>query len=75
MRAVYDEALAVLASLGFEPFDDVGAPFDPARHEAVGTVDLDGEPGRIVAAVRSGYTHGDTTARPAQVIVSRTHPD
>jgi molecular chaperone GrpE len=75
VRAVYEEALAVLASLGFEPFDDVGAPFDPARHEAVGTMDLDTEPGRIVAAVRSGYTHGDTIARPAQVIVSRTHPD
>ena len=39
VRAVRDQALAVLARLGFPRLDDVGEPFDPARHEAVGAVE------------------------------------
>ena len=35
VRAVRDQALGVLTRLGFPRFDDVGEPFDPARHEAV----------------------------------------
>ena len=35
VRAVRDQALAVLDRLGFPRFDDVGEPFDPVRHEAV----------------------------------------
>ena len=37
-EAVRDQALDVLARLGFPRRDDVGAPFDPARHEAVAAV-------------------------------------
>ena len=36
VRAVRDQALDVLARLGFPRRDDRGARFDPARHEAVG---------------------------------------
>ena len=35
IRAVRDQAIAVLARLGFPRRDDVGTKFDPARHEAV----------------------------------------
>src|SRR3981081_4128756 len=35
VRAVYEQAVAVLARLGFPRFDDVGEPFDANRHEAV----------------------------------------
>ena len=37
--------------LGFPPIDDVGVPFDPARHEAVSVVtdDRSGAPGTVVA--------------------------
>src|ERR1700744_4937880 len=35
VQAVRDQALAVLAALDFPRRDDTGAPFDPARHEAV----------------------------------------
>ena len=33
----------------FPRFDDVGRPFDPARHEAVGTVEADAPAGTVVS--------------------------
>ena len=36
VRAVRDQAVGVLARLGFPRRDDLGANFDPARHEAIG---------------------------------------
>jgi molecular chaperone GrpE len=74
LRAVYEHAISLLARLGFERFDDVGQPFDPARHEAVGAVDADAPPGRIVATVRPGYEDADQVIRPARVVVARA-PD
>jgi molecular chaperone GrpE len=71
VRAVYEQAIALLARLGFERFEDVGQPFDPARHEAVGAIDADAPPGRIVATVRPGYEHADQVIRPARVVVAR----
>jgi molecular chaperone GrpE len=71
LRAVYEHAVSVLAGLGFVRFDDVGRPFDPARHEAVGAIDADAPPGRIVATVRPGYEDGDEVIRPARVVVAR----
>jgi molecular chaperone GrpE len=71
LRAVYEHAVSVLAGLGFVRFDDVGRPFDPVRDEAVGAVDADAPPGRIVATVRPGYQDGDQVIRPARVVVAR----
>ena len=52
-----------MTRLGFPRFDDVGRPFDPARHEAVGTVEADAPAGTVVATVRPGY--GTEEERPA----------
>jgi molecular chaperone GrpE len=71
VRAVRDQALSLLARLGFHRFDDVGKPFDPTRHEAVGVLDGEGEPGTVLAVVRPGYDAPGTILRPAGVIVSR----
>ena len=71
VRAVYEHAMSLLARLGFARFDDVGKPFDPARHEAVGAIDADAPPGSIVATVLPGYEHGDHVVRPARVVVAR----
>jgi molecular chaperone GrpE len=71
LRAVHQKALAVLASLGFEPFDDVGVPFDPARHEAISTVGSEREPGTVVAVIRPGWMHHGLVVRPAHVFVAR----
>jgi molecular chaperone GrpE len=71
LRAVRDHALAVLARLGFPRFEDVGAQFDPARHEAVSAVEADAPPGTVVAVVRPGYGSGEAVLRPAAVVVAR----
>jgi molecular chaperone GrpE len=71
VRAIYDQALRVFERLGFPRFEDVGAPFDPTRHEAVGAVESDTTPGTIAATTRAGYGKEREVLRPASVLVSR----
>ena len=72
IQAVRQQALGVLASLGFPRRDDTGATFDPARHEAVAaTYDPRVPPGTDVQVVRPGYGEPDRQLRPAQVVVAK----
>jgi molecular chaperone GrpE len=72
VRAVRDEALRVLADLGFPRRDDTGEPFDPARHEAVGSrPTADAPPGTVVQVLRPAYGSGENQLRPAMVVVAR----
>jgi molecular chaperone GrpE len=71
VRAVRDQALAVLAGLGFSRQDEVGVPFDPARHEVVNVVDdSDAEPGTVVRVLRPGYGTPERQLRPGAVTVA-----
>jgi molecular chaperone GrpE len=70
IAAIYEHALAVLARLGFERFEDVGAPFDPRRHEAVGAIPSDAPRGTVAVATRPGFGTDEEVLRPAAVIVS-----
>lgn len=73
VRAVRDQAVAVLARLGYELQDEAGVPFDPARHEVVAVVPPDEgtSPGLVVDVVRPGYGGPERQLRPAAVTVSR----
>ena len=72
IQAVRQQALDVLASLGFPRRDDTGATFDPARHEAIAvTHDPRVPPGTIVQVVLPGYGEPDRQLRPAQVVVAK----
>jgi molecular chaperone GrpE len=71
IQAVRDQALGVLAGLGYPRFDDSGKPFDPALHEAVGTTPTPDVPaGTIVHVVRPRYGEGTRVLRPAAVVVA-----
>jgi molecular chaperone GrpE len=71
VRAVHRQALAVLDELGFPRRDDAGKPFDPAHHEAVGTVaDEALVPGTVASVLRPGYGSDDEILRPAAVVVA-----
>jgi molecular chaperone GrpE len=71
VRAVRDQALAVLSRLGFPRRDDEGVTFDPARHEAVAVVPVpDAAAGTVVRVVRPGYGEEERQLRPASVVVA-----
>lgn len=72
VRAVREQALAVLDSLGFSRYDEVGVPFDPVRHEVVNVVeDSEAEPGTVVQVLRPGYGSAERQLRPGAVTVAR----
>lgn len=59
---------------GVEPLPAEGQPFDPAWHEAVGTVaheQAGAAPGTVVEVVRPGYRLGQRLLRPPRVIVAQ----
>ena len=61
-----------LAAAGAEPFNAVGEQFDPERHEAVDTIEVEPERDHTVTAEYSrGYTMGGQLLRPARVQVGR----
>jgi molecular chaperone GrpE len=71
LRASHRRLLALLASQGVTPFGSVGVPFDPASHEAVGSVASAEHPAGVVAEeLRPGYRWGEDVLRPAQVRVA-----
>jgi molecular chaperone GrpE len=71
IRAVHQQALSVLGDLGFRQRDDTGKAFDPALHEAVGTVaNEELVPGTVAHVVRPGYGSDDEILRPAAVVVA-----
>ena len=71
VRSVRDQAVSLLTALGFPRDEEVGTPFDPARHEAVTAVpDADADPGTVLHVVRPGYGRDDHQLRPASVVVA-----
>jgi molecular chaperone GrpE len=71
VRAVREQALSVLAELGFPRYDEVGVPFDPARHEVVSVEErADAEPGTVLRVLRPGYGEPERQLRPGAVTVA-----
>src|SRR5690348_6889929 len=54
MQSIRRKLLALLESQGVTPFESLGEPFNPERHEAIGTVDSnDYEPGSVAEELQS----------------------
>lgn len=63
---------SALAGAGVESVAAIGEQFDPERHEAVDTVEVEPEQDGLVTAEYSrGYRMGDQLLRPARVQVGR----
>jgi molecular chaperone GrpE len=72
VNVVYEQAVGVLAGLGYRRYGDTGRKFDPREHEVVSAVyDEEHEPGTIIDVVRPGYGDGTHQLRPASVVVVR----
>lgn len=70
IRMVRRNLRAALQSVGVEPIDALGKPFDPAVHEAVEKAQGEGEgPDRVVEDLRTGYTFRGQLLRPSMVKV------
>jgi molecular chaperone GrpE len=71
IRAVRDQAVAVLSSLGYPRQDATDVTFDPQEHEAVSVVpDSDAPVGTVLQVLRPGYGRGRQQLRPAAVVVA-----
>lgn len=61
----------IMDDFGITAIDPVGEPFDPSRHEALGTdTGTDIPPGHVTATLQKGYASGDRVLRPALVRVA-----
>ncbi|KKP94385.1 MAG: Protein GrpE [Candidatus Levybacteria bacterium GW2011_GWA2_36_13] len=64
-----DHFLDILRNEGVEKIDTIGRNFDPELMEAVAT--KQGEEGKVLEEVKTGYTLSGRIIRPAQVIVGK----
>ena len=71
LQAVRRKLLGLLESQGITPLRSVGEAFDPALHDAVGTVKSEElESGSVAEELQRGYRWGDDVIRPARVRVA-----
>ncbi len=73
VELTYQNMMRLLKREGVEEVAAEGEPFDPAWHEATGTVPCQAvglEPDTVAQVVRSGYRLDGRLLRPAQVIVA-----
>src|ERR1700744_4347052 len=71
VRAILDQAVQVLANLGYPRATETGVPFDPGRHEVVNVTDNGGRAtGTGLGGVGPGSGKGSQQLRPAAVVVS-----
>ena len=70
LYALQRRLLQVLETEGVRSFESVGHSFDPAVHEALGTVHSDRQaPGTVLDELSRGYHWRDEVLRPARVRV------
>lgn len=71
IRTVRDQAIELLARLGYPRHDETGVPFDPERHEAIKVIPFDdARPFTVLEVIRPGYGDGEHQLRPAAVVVA-----
>ncbi|MBI2969155.1 MAG: nucleotide exchange factor GrpE [Gammaproteobacteria bacterium] len=72
MNLTRKKFLDTLEKFGVKALDPQGEKFDPDRHEAISTQEVDGaEPGTIITVMQKGYVLNGRLVRPAMVVVAR----
>lgn len=76
VEMIYRQFLGALEKYKIRPFDSVGEPFNPEKHEAMAQQEHpDYDEDTIMAELQKGYYLEDRLLRPARVIVSRGQGD
>jgi molecular chaperone GrpE len=62
---------AAFEKSGLAEINPLDEKFDPHRHQAISTVEDDGEANRVLQVLQKGYALNERVIRPALVIVSK----
>lgn len=65
------QLVAAFEKSGLAEINPAGEKFDPHRHQAISTVEDEGEPNRVLQVLQKGYALNERVIRPALVIVSK----
>lgn len=65
------QLVAAFEKSGLAEINPLGEKFDPHRHQAISTVEDEGEPSRVMQVLQKGYALNERVIRPALVIVSK----
>lgn len=65
------QLVSAFAAAGVAEEDPAGQKFDPNKHQAIGTLESDGEPNTVLNVLQKGYLLHERVLRPAMVMVSR----
>lgn len=70
IQMVQKQMLEILKNHGLTKVESIGKPFDPHRHEAVGTVDSDKAADQVAEECEAGYLLHERLLRAAKVKIS-----
>ena len=65
------QLLSVFDKFNISEVNPVDEKFDPNKHQAISTVESEGEPNTVLSVLQKGYTLNDRVLRPALVVVSK----
>lgn len=72
MEGIFKEFEKIFKEEGIAPMDPAGKPYDPLRHEVLGTVEKEGaEDGHVVDVFQNGFMLGDKVLRTAKVRIAK----
>lgn len=72
MEAIFKEFEKIFKEEGVTPMDPLGKPYDPSKHEVLGTVEKEGaEDGSVVEVLQNGFMVVDKVLRTAKVRISK----
>ena len=75
IERIFAQLSQVLRHKGIGPIEVLGQRFDPAKHEALLSVESDEEENLILEEFERGYLHNGRLLRPSKVKVSRGKPN
>jgi molecular chaperone GrpE len=65
------QLLSVFEKFNIAEINPLEEKFDPNKHQAISTVESEGEPNTVLSVLQKGYTLNDRVLRPALVVVSK----
>lgn len=65
------QLLSVFEKFNIAEINPVDEKFDPNKHQAISTIESEGEPNTVLSVLQKGYTLNERVLRPALVVVSK----